>query len=107
MHHRIRRDLRRRLKHASIEMEKPVTDLVNEAIMAYLDQRETGHLGILGLRGQELVDRLRILKRDGLLYQALPKIEKQRLVECLKASGVEADMRASADRLISLLVQTL
>lgn len=51
MHHRIRRDLRRRLKHASIEMEKPVTDLVNEAIMAYLDQRETGHLGILGLRG--------------------------------------------------------
>lgn len=107
MHHRIRRDLRRRLKHASVEMEKPVTDIVNEAILAYLDQKEIGPFAVSGLRGQELLDRLRHLKDEGGLYQALPRIEKVRMVEALKVAGVEADMRASGDRLISLLVHTL
>ena len=113
MHHTLRRSLRRRLKHISAEIERPVTDIVNEAIEAWLERHEDSgdRRAASDLRSlptaAEKVEYLRQRKADGTFFSAAASLEKSGLVELLAHLGRQADRRASTDRLIALLAERL
>ena len=107
MHHRIRRSLRKRLKHFSTDIEKPVTDIVNEAIMAHLDKTAGGQASLSNLAPAEILDALRQARANGTFYEAVSKLDKLKLVEVSRLLGEAADMRSSGDRLVSRIVVAL
>lgn len=112
MHHRIRRSLRRRLKHVSAEIERPVTDIVNKAIETWLNEngsavaQETSQ-ELDGASAAEKVAWLRGKKAEGRLYAAASSMGKSDLVEVIRYFNGEADLRMSGDRLVTELVKII
>lgn len=107
MHHRIRKGLRKRLKHLSADLEKPVTDLVNEAIMAHLDKLEADPSDLAKLPPPELLRALRQARAAGAFYETIATIDKRQLVEVSRLLGEAADLRSSGDRLVSRIAVAL
>lgn len=107
MHHRIRKGLRKRLKHISADLEKPVTDIVNEAIMAYLDKVEPPPESLGSLPPAELLTYLRKARSSGGFYEAVARLDKPKLVEVSRLLGEAADLRSSGDRLVSRIAVAL
>ncbi len=91
MHHRIRPALKRRLKHTSVEIEKPVTDIVNEAIEGWLKQVATPHVPQS--------------PHQALDYAALSRLRKSTLIMILVDLGGSGDSRMSSDHIIDLILK--
>jgi hypothetical protein len=107
MHHRITKGLRRRLKHLSVDLGKPVTDLVNEAILAHLDRLGPAEAPPRHLSAEKLLLRLREARQEGSFYEAISGVDKLKLVEVSRLLGETADMRSSGDRLIARIAAAL
>jgi len=112
MHHRIRRDLRKRLKHAAAEVERPVTDIVNEAIEEWLNSRTAPGVASLaaeieGASVLEMVEWLRDRKADGRAFASAASLPKGDLISILGHFGERGDHRMSGDRLVSGVVRLL
>ena len=112
MHHRIRRDLRKRLKLAALDAERPATDCVNEAIENWLGSRAdvaqpSALAEISGATTLETVEWLREKRSDGVGFAAASALPKETMVAILSHFGETADLRMSADRLVSEIVRRL
>ena len=111
MHHRIRRSLRRRLKHVSAESEKPVTDIVNEAIEHWLERNGGGytdeHKDPMPASLKDRIVWLRDRKDAGDFYVSVALLAKPDLVSILAVLGQRVDQRISIDRLVGMLVRSL
>ena len=112
MHHTLRRSLRKRLKHVAAEIERPVTDIVNEAIEAWLERNEAeacvSGSEIKNIQtAAERIEWLRGLKAAGEMLSAVSVLSKENLITLLAALGQQADRRMSRDRLIGMLARDL
>lgn len=112
MHHRIRRSLRRRLKHHAAETERPVTDLVNEAIEIFLASNSPHRPYVTspleGLRSAP--DRIEVLRQaasDGIFYVTASTLSKADLVTLAQFMGRHATERMSTDRIIAVIQRAL
>ena len=106
MHHRIRKDLRRRLKHLSADIEKPVTDIVNDAIMAHLDNLIMPS-DLPSRSAKDILDALRKARANGTFYGTVATLDKANLLEISRLLGEAADPRSSGDRLVARIAAAL
>jgi hypothetical protein len=102
MHHKIRKGVRRRLKLASVDLERPVTDIVNQAISAWLEKYETQS-------DSEPVTNamLRSAIRDGQYFDILSGISKEKVIRLLEQTGDFPDGRWALDLLVLRLRERL
>ena len=107
MHHRIRKDMRRRLKHLAADLDKPVTDIVNEAIMAHVEKVTSPGDRLEGMPPEPLLRELRRARADGTFYETASRVGKTQLIEVSRLLGERSDMRSSGDRLISRIAAAL
>lgn len=99
MHHRIRKSLRSRLKHVSISLEKPVTDVVNDAIEIYLETNLNRDNLSQSVPAKAAL--LRTALEEGIFYGSATTLSKRELVDIALYLGISAELRFSGDHLIS------